>query len=145
MRSPAVALNAAEGGRKLVGKKRYTIRDIAKMAKVSHTTVSRVLNNAPRVREETRRRILELVSILDYRPHARARAFASKRSHLLGLLVSDISNPFGVNLRLQPKVGRYWRKAQPFMNTEAIIRYMIFLSLMHPKTKMRSLVRFIML
>ena len=98
MRSPVVVLNAAEGGRKLVERKRYTIRDIAKMAKVSHTTVSRVLNNAPRVREETRRRILELVSILDYRPHARARAFASKRSHLLGLLVSDISNPFYAEL-----------------------------------------------
>jgi len=98
MRSPVVVLSVAEGGRKLVGKKRYTIRDIAKMAKVSHTTVSRVLNNDPRVREETRSKILELVNILDYRPHARARAFASKRSHLLGLLVSDISNPFYAEL-----------------------------------------------
>ncbi len=75
-------------------RKHYTIRDIAKMAKVSHMTVSRVLNDDPHVREETRRKILELVHILDYRPDARARAFASKTSHLLGLLVSDISNPF---------------------------------------------------
>ena len=81
-----------------MGRKRYTIRDIAKMAKVSHTTVSRVLTGESRVREETRNRILKLVKTLEYRPDARARAFASKRSHLLGLLVSDISNPFYAEL-----------------------------------------------
>jgi DNA-binding LacI/PurR family transcriptional regulator len=79
-------------------KKKLTIRDIAKMAQVSHMTVSRALNNDPRVREETRRRILELVNKLNYRPDARARTFVSRKSNLIGLVVSDISNPFYAEL-----------------------------------------------
>lgn len=81
-----------------MGKGKLTIRDIAKMAQVSHMTVSRALSNDPRVREETRKRILQLVKELGYRPDARARAFASKKSHLIGLVVSDISNPFYAEL-----------------------------------------------
>jgi len=79
-------------------KKRLTLRDIGKMAKVSHTTVSRTLNNDPRVRDETKRRILDLVNKLDYRSDARARTFALKKSNLIGLVVSDISNPFYAEL-----------------------------------------------
>jgi len=79
-------------------KKRLTIRDIAKMAKVSHMTVSRVLNSDPRVGDETRKRILELVNKVNYRPDARARAFVTKKSNLIGLVVSDISNPFYAEL-----------------------------------------------
>jgi LacI family transcriptional regulator len=79
-------------------KQKLTIRDIAKMAKVSHMTVSRTLNNDPRVRDETKRRILELVNKLNYRPDGRARAFVSKKSNLIGLVVSDISNPFYAEL-----------------------------------------------
>ena len=78
--------------------KSLTIRDIAKMAKVSHTTISRALNNDPRVREETKKRILELVNKLNYRPDARARTFVTKKSNLIGLVVSDISNPFYAEL-----------------------------------------------
>lgn len=81
-----------------MGQKRVTIRDIAKMAKVSHMTVSRALNNDPRIREETKKRILELVDKLNYRPDARARTFVSKKSNLIGLVVSDISNPFYAEL-----------------------------------------------
>ena len=79
-------------------KKSLTIRDIAKMAKVSHMTVSRALHNDPRVREETKKRILELVNKLNYRPDARARTFVTKKSNLIGLVVSDISNPFYAEL-----------------------------------------------
>lgn len=75
-----------------------TIRDIAKMAHVSHMTVSRVLNNDPRVREETRNRVLDFVKKTDFKPDARARAFVSKKSNVLGLIVSNISNPFYAEL-----------------------------------------------
>ena len=77
-----------------MGKQKLTIRDIAKMARVSHMTVSRALNDDPRVREETRKRILELVNKLDYRPDARARIFVSKKSNLIqiGVEYSDISS-----------------------------------------------------
>jgi LacI family transcriptional regulator len=81
-----------------MAKKTLTIRDIAKMARVSHMTVSRALNNDPRVREETRNRILRLVNKLNYRPNARARSFATKKSNLIGLVVSDISNLFYAEL-----------------------------------------------
>ena len=81
-----------------MGKQKLTIRDIARMAKVSHMTVSRVLNNDPRVRDETRKRILKLVNKVNYRPDGRARTFVSKKSNLIGLVVSDISNPFYAEL-----------------------------------------------
>jgi LacI family transcriptional regulator len=75
-------------------KKKYTIRDVAKAAGVSHMTVSRVLNGGPQVRESTKEKVLKVIADLDYEPDARARAFATQKSQLLGLVVSDISNPF---------------------------------------------------
>jgi LacI family transcriptional regulator len=78
--------------------KKLTMRDIARMARVSHMTVSRVLNNSPGVRQETRDRILDLVAKFKYRPDARARNFVSKKSNLIGLAVSDISNLFYAEL-----------------------------------------------
>jgi LacI family transcriptional regulator len=79
-------------------KDKLTLREIAKMAKVSHTTVSRVLNNDQRVREETKNRILNLVNKLGYKPDARARQLVLRRSNLIGLVVPDISNPFYAEL-----------------------------------------------
>jgi LacI family transcriptional regulator len=75
-------------------KKKYTIRDVAKTAGVSHMTVSRVLNDDSLVRESTREKVLKAIADLDYEPDARARAFATQKSQLIGLVVSDISNPF---------------------------------------------------
>ncbi|MFB0505627.1 MAG: LacI family DNA-binding transcriptional regulator, partial [Thermodesulfobacteriota bacterium] len=79
-------------------KERLTLREIAKIAKVSHTTVSRALNNDQRVREETKNRILRLVNKLGYKPDSRARQLALKRSNLIGLVVPDIRNPFYAEL-----------------------------------------------
>jgi LacI family transcriptional regulator len=78
----------------MAAKKELTIRDIAKMANVSHMTVSRVLNNDPKVREITKQRILKLVEKYNFKPDARARNLVLKRSNLLGLIVPDIRNPF---------------------------------------------------
>jgi LacI family transcriptional regulator len=61
-------------------------------------TVSRVLNNDPQVRETTRTKVNEVISEFNYQPHALARAFATKRSRILALVVSDISNPFYAEL-----------------------------------------------
>lgn len=79
-------------------KKKYTIRDIAKAANVSHMTVSRVINNVPQVRATTRAKVSKVITDLNYEPDARARAFATRKSHLIGLVVSDISNPFYAEL-----------------------------------------------
>lgn len=79
-------------------KSKLTIRDIARMAGVSHTTVSRVLNNDPRVHPDTAKKILQIVERLGYRPDPLAQRFARKRSNLICLMVSDMSNPFYAEL-----------------------------------------------
>jgi LacI family transcriptional regulator len=62
-----------------------TIQEVADLARVSPKTVSRVINNEPRVRTDTRRRILEAIEQLNYRPNLNARGLASNRSFLIGL------------------------------------------------------------
>jgi LacI family transcriptional regulator len=62
-----------------------TIQEVADLAMVSPKTVSRVINNEPRVRSNTRARILEAIEQLNYRPNLNARGLASNRSFLIGL------------------------------------------------------------
>jgi LacI family transcriptional regulator len=62
-----------------------TIQEVADLAQVSPKTVSRVINNEPRVRSDTRARILEAIEQLNYRPNLNARGLASNRSFLIGL------------------------------------------------------------
>src|SRR6185437_4653074 len=57
--------------------------DVARLAGVSHQTVSRVLNDHPSVRAQTRDRVLEAMRELDYRPNSAARALVTKRSQTL--------------------------------------------------------------
>src|SRR5688572_27842235 len=65
---------------------RRTITDVAKAAGVAIKTVSRVLNNEPRVRPATRERVLAAVKALNYYPSISARALAGRRSFLIGLV-----------------------------------------------------------
>ncbi|WSZ38018.1 LacI family DNA-binding transcriptional regulator [Streptomyces sp. NBC_00190] len=60
--------------------------DVAKLAGVSHQTVSRVLNGAPHVRPGTRERVLAAIRELDYRPNSAARALVTRRSQTLGVV-----------------------------------------------------------
>lgn len=71
-----------------------TIKDVAKLAQVSISTVSRVLNNPEQVVPEKRQRVLEAVEQLKYRPNALARGLIHKRTQTLGVLISDISKLF---------------------------------------------------
>jgi DNA-binding LacI/PurR family transcriptional regulator len=71
-----------------------SIRDVARAAGVSTATVSHVVNNTRYVSEEVRARVLAAVERCGYIPDANARSLASGRSRTLGLVVSDISNPF---------------------------------------------------
>jgi LacI family transcriptional regulator len=68
--------------------------DVARAAGVSTATVSRVLNSTGAVSEEYRSKVLRAVDELDYYPNAHARTLASGRSSQIGLLISDIANPF---------------------------------------------------
>lgn len=72
-----------------------TIKDISREAKVSIATVSKVLNgDYSKVSESTKNRVLEIAKRLNYRPNLLARSLVSRKSHLLGLVVPDISNPY---------------------------------------------------
>src|SRR3990170_3181675 len=66
--------------------RRTSINDVAEAAGVAIKTVSRVLNNEPNVREETRTRVLEVVKQLNYHPSLSARSLAGRRSYLIGLV-----------------------------------------------------------
>jgi LacI family transcriptional regulator len=81
-----------------MSKKKLTIRDIAKIAGVSHMTVSRVLNDDAKVRQKTKDHVLSVVKTHKFFPNPKARAFSSNKSRIMGLLVSDISNPFYAEL-----------------------------------------------
>lgn len=70
------------------------IKDVAKIAGVSTATVSRVLANHARVSEKTRQKVLGAVEQLNYRPNLIARSLRVQKSAKIGLLVSDIRNPF---------------------------------------------------
>ena len=71
------------------------LADIAKAAGVSSAVVSRVINKDPtlRVSEETRERVLEAITALDYSPNIAAKSLRSARSGLVGILLNDITNP----------------------------------------------------
>lgn len=71
-----------------------TIRDVAKAAGVSTATVSRVINNRGYVHEKTRKKVLEAVEKLNYRPNEVARSLFKKTSKFIGLVLPDIMNPF---------------------------------------------------
>ncbi|MCL4514952.1 MAG: LacI family transcriptional regulator [Firmicutes bacterium] len=73
-----------------------TLKDIAKEAGVSVCTVSRVLNNPKsiQVRDETRRRVLVAAQRLNYRPNIMARGLVKKRTNLIGVVVSSLTNSF---------------------------------------------------
>jgi DNA-binding LacI/PurR family transcriptional regulator len=70
------------------------IKDVAEMAGVSTATVSRVLADKPHVRTEVRKHVLAVVEEMNYRPNRVARSLRAQKSNIIGLIVSDIQNPF---------------------------------------------------
>lgn len=69
-----------------------TIYDVAREAGVSMATVSRVVNNNPNVKPQTRKKVFEAIDRLGYRPNAVARGLASKKTTTVGVVIPDISN-----------------------------------------------------
>ncbi|WP_261165607.1 LacI family DNA-binding transcriptional regulator [Microbacterium sp. Marseille-Q6965] len=67
-----------------------SIRDVARLAVVSHQTVSRVLNGHPSIREETKQRVLDAIRQLDYRPNQAARALVTSKLNLIGVLSATV-------------------------------------------------------
>ncbi len=71
-----------------------TISDVARLANVSVATVSRVFSSKPHIREETQKRVLEAAKKLEYHPSRVARTLRVQSSQIIGLIISDIQNPF---------------------------------------------------
>ncbi len=72
-----------------------TLRELARQIGVNPSTVSRVLNRDPSVRisDATRARIVDLAAALDYRPNRLARSLKLQRTHIVGMLIPDVTNP----------------------------------------------------
>jgi DNA-binding LacI/PurR family transcriptional regulator len=75
-----------------------TLEEVAKRARVSTATVSRVLNDLEVVKESTRKRVLQALEDLNYHPNLHARTLAGGKSRSLGMIVSNVSNPFFVDV-----------------------------------------------
>jgi len=71
-----------------------TIYEIASKVGVSTATVSRALSGGGYVRKELREQILQVAKAMDYQPNSFARGLVTRQSHILGLIVPDIRNPF---------------------------------------------------
>src|SRR5690554_1748796 len=71
-----------------------TIREIARLVGVSANTVSRALNNKPDVSPETKKNIIKTAQFLNYTPNAIARALVQRTTRTIGMVMSDISDPF---------------------------------------------------
>ncbi|EWG10562.1 catabolite control protein A [Cytobacillus firmus] len=75
-----------------------TIYDVAREANVSMATVSRVVNGNPNVKPATRKKVMEVIDRLGYRPNAVARGLASKKTTTVGVIIPDISSTFFAEL-----------------------------------------------
>ena len=78
---------------------RLTINDIARLSGVSKKTVSRVINKSPYVKEDTRRRVEEIIAEHDYEPDPQARGLAFRRSFLVGMIYDNPNPQYVVNMQ----------------------------------------------
>ena len=91
-----------------------TIREVAKRANVPVATVSRTLNNPGSVSEELATRVMQAVQELNYTPSVQARSLVLGVTSFVGLIVSDITNPFFPELvrvlrkRVRNAITRFW-------------------------------------
>lgn len=80
-----------------------TIKEVAQEAKVSTSTVSRVISNNPKISDETKSRVMEAVKKLNYHPNVIARSLANSSTHILGLVLPSeekdlFKNPFFIKI-----------------------------------------------
>lgn len=71
-----------------------TLKDIARIAQLDVSTVSRALNDSARVTESTKRRVRQIAQQVGYRTNEVARSLVTRKTRIIGLVVSDIANPF---------------------------------------------------
>lgn len=85
------------------------MKDVAKMAGVSQTTVSRVISGNTSVSPEIKARVMEWIHKLDYQPNIIAQSLVGNRTLLIGVIITDISNPFFSDIikAVENEVGNY--------------------------------------
>jgi DNA-binding LacI/PurR family transcriptional regulator len=87
--------------------KPMNLQEVARRANVSTATVSRVLNNAKLVKTSTRARVLRAVEELKYHPNLHARSLAGGKSRSIGVIVSNIENPFFLDIYKAVEAGAH--------------------------------------
>lgn len=87
-----------------------TIKDVAKLAGVSISTVSRVMNNSKPVSPEARRKVVDAINKLDFKPNELARSLVMRKSNLVGVIVKDIGIEYMAQLiRGVEEIGRVYK------------------------------------
>jgi LacI family transcriptional regulator len=81
-----------------VAQRQFTMRDVARLAKVSVATVSAVINSKPVVSSKLKRRVQDAMEALDYHPDQVARSLKLGRTRVMGMLIPDVTNPFFTDL-----------------------------------------------
>lgn len=109
-----------------------TIKDIAKIANVSHTTVSRALNNSPLIKDKTKQKIIQIANQLNYSPDVHARSLVLQKSYTIGLFFTSLSNGTsssflsetikGVNTVIDENYNLYIKGIQDFKDFSMITR-----------------------
>lgn len=110
-----------------------TIKDVAKKAGVSISTVSRVVNSSKPVSEEVKKRVLEAIEELGYKPNEIARTLVTKKSYLIGVIVTDLGDSYIAEIvRGIEEVGKMYNYdillCSTFGDREAELRYMQILT-----------------
>ncbi len=85
------------------------LEEVAKRAKVSTATVSRVLNNADVVKSTTRARVMKAIAELKYHPNLHARSLAGGKSRTIGVILSNLENPFFFDIYRRVESGAHAR------------------------------------
>lgn len=87
-----------------------TIKDVAKLAGVSISTVSRVMNESKPVSPEARRKVLDAINKLDFKPNELARSLVMKKSNIIGVVVKDIGIHYMAQIiRGLEEIGRMYK------------------------------------
>lgn len=82
----------------MVERSLYTMADVARLAGVSISTVSAVVNNKGNVSPPLTKRVQDAIEALGFRPHAGARGLRLGKTHIIGMVMQDIANPFFVEV-----------------------------------------------
>src|SRR5690606_12289798 len=99
-RGPMAKEDTPPPRRGLGGEKKPTINDVARLAGVSKKTVSRVINQSPFVKDETREPINAIIAETGFSPDPQARGLAVRRSFLIGLVYDNPNPQYVVNMQL---------------------------------------------